>query len=875
MSTLTTSPVPLLLPAPTIPQCRACPLREGCRGPVRPSGDPSAPVLLVGEAPGRNEDRQCRPFIGPAGRELDNYLQRAGLSRATCRVTNTILCHPPDDRDPTAYELMMCRPWLVREVLTCDARVVGAVGAFACRAIIGADFDLDVGHGIPLSVQFEGRWITVVPIFHPSYGLHSTGMMVKIAEDFRALAGVLHGKLRPEDHQDRLPRPLYAITSPPHMIRHLLRGQALYVDTESQPGGIPWSVQFTCRPGEGWVVLAEDKAGIGLLKEWMERPNQLVVLHHAKYDLEVLRKLDIHPPLVGDSMVAAYLCQKEPQGLKSLAYRKAGMSMAQYSEVVGPYTRYRALEYLQDVLRYDWPKPEPVLVMEKGLPRVKQPQALNTKIKRAFMDSLANPAVDPLDRWHNVEPETRELVSAVLGPLVPCGLGDIPDESAVRYAGRDADAPARVWPQLWEQVVDGGMEDTFWVDMQVTRIVLDMERCGMAVDREKFSELSAYYKREMDRLEGEISIIAGHPLNVGSTLQVADLLYKELVLRCPAYTPKGAPSTDEETLMKLLHDHPIVKPIIDWRGLQKNRSAYAENIPRMIKKDGRVHADIKTTRVYTGRLATAEPNLMAIPIRSEEGRKIRECFITAPGCSLVACDYAQIEMRLAAHASQDKEMLGIFQRGEDIHSQTASKIFGIPVDKVDPIKHRYPAKTCGFGVLYGMSAEGLLDQFSLIGCSEGWTLQKCEALIKEWFGLFRGVRSYFSGKIAEARRYGHVTDLFGRRYLIPEVKSALPHIISAGERQACNYPIQGGAQGVMKRGMVKMMPVYRGFREVGETCNPLIQIHDDMLFEVGDGILEAFCVVYKDTMENAVKLSLPLEVDLKTGKNWGSMEKLK
>jgi len=879
------------LPAPRLSLCRACALREGCKAPVPPSGSPDAPILLIGESPGKSEDRYGVPFVGPSGKELDNYLKLAGLSRHACRVANVVNCRPPDDRDPLPGEIRTCQPWLVQEVEQSKAVIIGAVGSIAAHALLGPDFNLDMGHGIPISTTFNHLGLscvqcTVVPMYHPAYGLHSTATMGRIREDFMALGRTMRGEIQPGGVVDQYPKPSYSEIHGDEVKRLAVGapieyttddgigtvGIVMFVDTESRYNGSPLCVSFTSMQGHGYVVMADDVEGMGYLKDALERPDMLVVLHNAKYDLEVLSKMGIEPTDVADTMVAAYLLQKEPQGLKALGYRKCGMVMGNYHDMVSPYTTERAMGYLIQAMAFEWPDPEPEMVWDRGVPRVKNPQNIGTKIRRIISDVGKDPSTDPYDRWLNFDLASRQMVESVLGPLHPCDLTDIPRDEFVTYSARDADATCRIWPILWAEIERLGLEPTFWPDMGMTRMVLDMERVGMGIDVDKFAGLSAYYDMKMRGLSEKVSKVAGIPVNPGSTLQVGEMLYKLLKLPCVARTPKGAPSTDEETLKKLVSHHPVVKDIMEWRGYGKNKGTYADAIP-LLARDGRVHADLKTTRVYTGRLSSANPNLMAIPVRSEEGIKIRQCFMARDGCSLVSGDYSQIEMRLAAHVSQDPEMLKIFRQGLDIHSQTASKIFGIPVDRLDPVKHRSPAKTVGFGVLYGISAEGLLDQLIVAGC-EGWNLKSCDGLIKEWFRVFKRIKDYFDGKIAEARRNGYVTDLFGRVYHIPEMKSALPHIREAGERQACNYPIQGGAQGVMKRGMVKMIPIYRGFRE-SCSCDPLLQIHDDLLWEVSDELVPVFIPLFKDAMETAVELSIPLEIEAKTGKSWGNMEKWK
>lgn len=293
----------------------------------------------------------------------------------------------------------------------------------------------------------------------------------------------------------------------------------------------------------------------------------------------------------------------------------------------------------------------------------------------------------------------------------------------------------------------------------------------------------------------------------------------------------------------------------------------------------RIHSNLNTTRTITGRLSCDNPNLMNIPARTEEGRKIRNCFKAKDGCVLVSGDYSQVEMRVACAESKDPEMTKIFLEGLDIHTQTAARIFNISYAEVtaseqNEMRYRYPAKQVGFGILFQLTAAGLHDQMTLAGAT-GWTVETCQDLIDGWFGVFKNIRAHFGSKKDECRKYGYVTDMFNRRYLIPQVYSALEWIRDEAGRLACSYPIQGGAQGIMKRGMVSCKPIYKKYREWGFTCNPIMQIHDDMIWEVSEEVSHDFALEFKTAMESAVKLHIPIKTDIKIGPVWGTMKKVK
>jgi DNA polymerase-1 len=258
------------------------------------------------------------------------------------------------------------------------------------------------------------------------------------------------------------------------------------------------------------------------------------------------------------------------------------------------------------------------------------------------------------------------------------------------------------------------------------------------------------------------------------------------------------------------------------------------------------------------------------PTRSKDGKLVKQCFVAAPGCKIVAFDYSQIEMRVAAHVSQDSTMLKLFQAGEDVHAHTASWIFKIPLDRVDKDRHRYPAKRVGFGILYCLSATGLQKQLYMEGMYYSKT--DCQGMIDAWFAMFRGIAGYMKGIGTEAKRFGCVRDLFGRYRLAPEMYSAHKWIIASGIRKMSNAPIQMGAQGIIKQAMIGCYPQLNIFNEYG-ICRPLLQIHDELLFEVQEDLLDAFVINIKYVMEHCVLLSLDTPVDVKVGDSWGALSK--
>ena len=883
------------------PDCTACPLRKGAKQVVWGHGPAPATIMFVAEGPGKNEDIKGRPMVGQSGDELDKYCRDVGIDRYECFVDNVVKCRPPNDRDPKPAEIEACQAHLMEAIRNAKPRIIVALGAIATRWF-RPNTTLEMVHGIPfkqsgVNLSYEEKsdrgvqWIDetsyyfpepviILPMYHPAYALRETKMMAIIQDDFKVLAKLLRGEALVGGVQDAYPKPSYTLID--HPLEHLAAislPNTVAVDTETYGlNGAPWCMSYSFYPGTGRVILATNTEALAAFAKLVADPKQTTVLHNALYDLPVLAQMGIHPAKVVDTMVGAYNLQRLPQGLKALAYRLCGMEMGTYAEQVAPATREKAVAYLEDVrnegMRGHWPTPEAVLTWDKGEPHIKQPQPIEKKAARILKD-VEEKGVDPWERWHSIDlDEGRGIVEAELGPMVPGYLSDIPLEQAVRYAAQDADATLRVWPLIRDMLTDAELGDVFNTDVATIPIISDMMTTGMLVDKPQLAEFSAELGKEMTRLQGEISShIHGAYINPDSPKQVSELLFGTLKLRPGKKTKGGAYySTDDEIIGGLKGAHPVVAPILKYREYSKVKGTYTDPLQLQADKNSRVHTTLRNTRTATGRLSSADPNQQNVPVRTELGRRVRKAFLASPGCVLLSQDYSQIEMRVEAHVSQDREMIGVFLRDEDIHTFTAARMFGIRAEDVLEKEHRYPAKRVGFGVLFHIGVEHLLALLEEYGC-EGWDAQSVQRLIDEWFLLYSGVAAHLQGVYREARRYGHVRDLFGRMRLVPEVKSAHQRIIQAGERQAGNMPAQGGAQGIIKKAMAALIPLYRQLQAEGEVCSPLIQIHDDLIFEVGKDVLPLVAPLFASVMESAVRLRVPTKVETKVGLNWATMEK--
>ena len=359
-------------------------------------------------------------------------------------------------------------------------------------------------------------------------------------------------------------------------------------------------------------------------------------------------------------------------------------------------------------------------------------------------------------------------------------------------------------------------------------------------------------------LEGEIHQLAGQPFNIQSPKQIAEILFVQLELPVVKKTPSGAPSTDEEVLQKLAEDYPLPARILDYRSLAKLMSTYIEKLPRMADpKTGRVHTNFSQATAVTGRLASSDPNLQNIPVRTEEGRRIREAFIPAEGCKLLSADYSQIELRIMAHIAEDENLLTAFRDGKDVHQATAAEIFGVPLEDVSSEQRRY-AKVINFGLIYGMSAFGLAGNL-------GIERSAAQNYIAKYFDRYPGVAQYMERTRLEARENGYVETVFGRRLWLPEIKGSNGPRRQGAERAAINAPMQGTAADLIK---LAMIAVEDWLEKEQLKTKLLLQVHDELVFDVPFDEIDLLQAKLPDLMCNVAQLKAPLVVSIGLGDNW-------
>lgn len=433
-------------------------------------------------------------------------------------------------------------------------------------------------------------------------------------------------------------------------------------------------------------------------------------------------------------------------------------------------------------------------------------------------------------------------------------------EQATRYAAEDADITLRLH-ENFQSILDKDPKLAYVynaIEMPTMKVLAKMERNGILIDTQKLANQSQIVGRKLLDLEKDIYQLAGQPFNIQSPKQIGEILFNIQKLPIVKKTPGGAPSTDEEVLQKLSEDYPLPARILEFRSLAKLQSTYIEKLPKMINPHtGRIHTNYAQSVAATGRLASNEPNLQNIPIRTEEGRKIREAFIAKPGSKLISADYSQIELRIMAHIAQDASLLDAFARGLDIHKATAAEIFNVALDHVTSEQRRF-AKVINFGLIYGMSAFGLASN---LGIERG----AAQSYIDTYFGRYPGVANYMAQTRLQAKEQGFVETIFGRRLWLAEIQSTNAMRRQGAERAAINAPMQGTAADLIK---LAMIAVQKWIEDSKIESKLLLQVHDELVLEVPIEELDLVKENINRLMTTVATLSVPLEVGIGIGDNW-------
>ncbi len=481
---------------------------------------------------------------------------------------------------------------------------------------------------------------------------------------------------------------------------------------------------------------------------------------------------------------------------------------------------------------------------------------------------VASYVLDPTRRTHGLD----ELAEEILGhhmisyKEVTSGLprgenfASVPVEQAKTYACEDAHVTFLLYQHFWPRLKEEGLLELYQrIEHPLIQVLARMEMAGIRIDLAYLEGLAQRMAAELKELEERIYALAGERFNLNSSAQLGAILFEKLKLPTVKRTRKTrAYSTDTEVLEALSSQHELPRLVLRYRTLAKLKSTYVEALPRLVNPEtGRLHTSFNQTVTATGRLSSSEPNLQNIPVRGEEGLQIRRAFVPEQGWVFLSVDYSQIDLRVLAHYSQDETLIKAFKQGEDIHRRTAAEVFGVPPEMVTPEMRRL-AKTINFGIVYGMSAYGLAKELK-IGRREA------QAFIERYFARYPGVKKYMEEIVAQAREQGFVTTLFGRKRPLPDINSPNRVAREFAERTAINTPIQGTAADIIKLAMITIDQelIRRGLR-----ARMLLQVHDELLFEVPEEELEELKTFVRDSMEKVVELAVPLTVNLAVGKNW-------
>ncbi|HHJ13750.1 MAG TPA: DNA polymerase I [Gammaproteobacteria bacterium] len=440
------------------------------------------------------------------------------------------------------------------------------------------------------------------------------------------------------------------------------------------------------------------------------------------------------------------------------------------------------------------------------------------------------------------------------------GFAQVALEQATPYAAEDADMTLRLHRHLWPKLSAETRLLAVYEELErpLIPVLSDMERSGVKVDTDMLAEQSRELAERMREVEAQAHALAGEPFNLGSPKQIQHILFDKLELPVLARTPKGAPSTAEPVLAELALDYPLPRLILDYRSLSKLKSTYTDKLPAQVNpRTGRVHTSYHQAVTATGRLSSSDPNLQNIPIRTPEGRRIRQAFVAEPGRLILAADYSQIELRIMAHLSGDAGLIEAFGRGEDIHRATAAEVFGLTPDAITP-EQRRSAKAINFGLIYGMSAFGLAKQ---LGIERG----EAQQYVDRYFERYPGVKAYMEATREQAREQGFVETLFGRRLYLPDIRARNAQRRQAAERTAINAPMQGTAADIIKKAM---LCVQEWIKTAPCDVCMIMQVHDELVFEVAETGLETARQEVVRRMEAAAELAVPLVVEAGSGANW-------
>jgi len=572
-------------------------------------------------------------------------------------------------------------------------------------------------------------------------------------------------------------------------------------------------------------------------------------------DTETTSEFPMKAKIVGISLCitppkAAYI----PIGHES---QEPQLNLSQVAKVLGPIFSDRKIEKIGQNIKYDL-----IVLANHGM-----------ELKGIYVDTmLASYLLNPSKRRHNLAGIAQEVLGHHMISFKEVtekqkrvkNFAYVPLPLARDYSCEDVHVTSLVHNALRKRLKESSLWELLErVEVPLIRIIAEMEMSGILVDREGLDALSTEFSQRLCDLDKKIIRLAGEPFNINSTKQLAEILFIKLKLpQIKKTRKKTGYSTDVDVLKELAQSHELPQQILIYRNLSKLKSTYVDGLKRMVNPDtGRVHTSFNQTVTSTGRLSSSDPNLQNIPVRTEEGRRIRALFIPAPGNLLLSADYSQIELRVLAHYSGDEALINAFRNNEDIHRITAAEVFSVFPELVTP-EMRRAAKTVNFGIIYGISAYGLAKEL-------GTGNKQAKEFIDRYFAKYPGVKRYIRETIEKSKEQKYVTTMLGRRRHIPDIKNRVRAVREFAERTAINTPIQGTAADIIKLAMIE---VDSNIQAEKMPCRLLLQVHDELIIEASEKEIKRISMMVKETMENVVDLAVPLKVDIGWGVNWAELE---
>ena len=624
---------------------------------------------------------------------------------------------------------------------------------------------------------------------------------------------------------------------------------------QRNPGAPPSPDSAALHPGYANPVERHYEAILdeATLSRWLEKLQaaDLICLDTETTSLDPMRSKLVGMSFSTESGEAAYL---------PLAHHYAGapaqLPLAETLARLKPLLEDASRHKVGQNLKYDWH-----VLMNHGVNL--QGIAHDTLLQSYVLEAHERHDMDTLAARHLGE-QTIKFEDVCGKGVNQIGFDQVELERATAYAAEDADITLRLHQAMYPAIAhEPGLERVYRdIELPLLPILARMERTGVKLDADLLRRHSVTLGREMLEIEAKAHVAAGQPFNLNSTRQLGEILFEQIGLKPKKKTPGGAPSTNEDALQALALDHPLPKLILEYRGLAKLKSTYTDKLPGMVNPaTGRVHTTYSQAVAVTGRLASSDPNLQNIPVRTPEGRKIREAFIAEPGCVIVSADYSQIELRIMAHLSHDAGLLKAFQEDADIHAATAAEVQGVALEAVTSDMRRM-AKAVNFGLIYGMSAFGLATQLNV-------ERTVAQVYIDRYFARYPGVAEYMARTREQAKAHGYVETLFGRRLYLPELmggSGANPAARRQGaERAAINAPMQGTAADLIKLAMIAVQGWLDG---AGLRSKLIMQVHDELVLEVPSDELEAIRVGLPERMAGVAQLAVPLKAEVGVGANW-------